>query len=147
MRTPLTFEQYLAEKHMFELAGNVLDFHDAMGAPVAEIPVDLFSFDRARKQFRADLLVEELAETLEALHHDDIVEVADGLADLIYVAIGMALEFGIPLHKVWGEVHRSNMDKRNPVTGVVLKNDVGKVMKPAGWTPPNVRAAIYGETW
>ncbi|NIQ95452.1 MAG: nucleoside triphosphate pyrophosphohydrolase family protein, partial [Desulfuromonadales bacterium] len=36
---------------------------------------------------------------------------ADALADLIYVAIGAAITYGIDLRPVWEEVHRTNMAK------------------------------------
>ena len=39
------------------------------------------------------------------------------VAVTIYIAIGTALEFGIPLDRVWREVHRSNMAKVDPETG------------------------------
>lgn len=40
-----------------------------------------------------------------------LIEVADGLADLLYVVFGTALSFGIPIEHVFAEVHRSNMTK------------------------------------
>lgn len=71
-------------------------------------------------------------------------KIADGLADVIYVAVGAALEFGIPLDRVWAEVHRSNMAKVDPATGKVIKRADGKVLKPEGWTPPDVAGVLKG---
>ena len=59
----------------------------------------------------------------------------------IYVEIGTALQLGIPLDRVWTEVHRSNMAK--VADGVVL-NEMGKVQKPEGWEPPDVEKAVFG---
>ncbi len=106
---------------------------------------------------RARLLLEETRETVEALVKEDRVAFADGLADLIYVAIGAALAYGIPLEEVWSEVQRSNMGKfvkcgdcdngwissgscpKCAGNGlVVIRDSGGKVKKPDGWTPPNI---------
>lgn len=70
----------------------------------------------------------------------DIEAVADGLADLIYVVVGAALSFGIPLERVWSEVQRANMDKLNGP-----KRADGKQLKPQGWIPPRIHEAIFGE--
>src|SRR6266699_4953861 len=64
-----------------------------------------------------DLITEEYEELFRAFAEEDLVEIADAMADLIYVVIHAALEYGIPLDKVWAEVQRSNMDKINPVNG------------------------------
>lgn len=44
---------------------------------------------------RARLIVEEFAETYAALHENDVVEAADGLADLLYVIYGTAVSYGL----------------------------------------------------
>ena len=117
---------------------------------------------------RARLMCEELGETLEAMSNDDMEGVADGLADLVYVVAGTALALGIPLDKVWDEVQRSNMSKfpecdicggsgqlqdlDNTVSldcpecsgaGLVaLRDDHGKIIKPDGWTPPDIASVL-----
>lgn len=60
---------------------------------------------------RARLMVEELAETLQAMRLGDLVGLADGLADLNYVVKGCAVTYGIPLGTVHDIVHASNMSK------------------------------------
>lgn len=59
----------------------------------------------------ARLMLEELGETLDAMRKGDLVELADGLADLVYVALWTAVVHGIPLDDVFAEVHRANMMK------------------------------------
>ena len=51
--------------------------------------------------------------------------------------LSAALEFGIPIERVWDEVHRSNMQK----IGGATRED-GKILKPDGWTPPNIARAL-----
>ena len=46
---------------------------------------------------RIRLMLEELAETVAALHENNVVEAADGLCDLLYVIYGAAVSYGIPL--------------------------------------------------
>jgi len=41
---------------------------------------------------------------------------------------------------VFAEVHRSNMAKL--VDGKVIRREDGKVLKPEGWTPPDVKGAM-----
>ncbi len=80
---------------------------------------------------------EENDEFLEACHNGDMVKAADGLADLIYVAIGTAYLMGIPLEKVWDAVQRANMKK---VGGATARNP-NDAIKPPGWQPPDVEIA------
>ena len=58
------------------------------------------------------VVAEELEETLAAASTNDIVEVADGLGDLVYFIYGMAAKAGIDLDPVLAEIHRSNMTKK-----------------------------------
>jgi len=87
--------------------------------------------------YRAHLMLEELGETIRALGTLDEEELADGLADLIYVVVGTAESFGIPLGHVVAEVHRSNMTKRKRV-----KQDPRMRDKGPNYTPPNIKQAI-----
>ena len=114
--------------------GMVREFHEKFGVPAPEIP----GFPSIQRQrLRWDLIKEELAELERADSIEDLIEVADGLADLVYVICGMALEYGIPLDEVFAEVHRTNMAK----VGGPLRDD-GKILKPEGWEPPNIKAIL-----
>lgn len=62
-------------------------------------------------------------------------DVGDAIVDLIYFTVGMALEMGLPIDKVWAEVQRANMDKFP--AGKVVRRPDGKILKPEGWRPPN----------
>lgn len=125
---------------MTALMGHVRAFHEACDVPVRPTPE---CPSPQRVQLRRDILREEWDETDQAMRRGDMLEIADGLADLIYVAIGTALEYGIPLDRVWAEVQRSNMAKRCPTTGKVRHRADGKVLKPEGWTPPDIAKALF----
>jgi predicted HAD superfamily Cof-like phosphohydrolase len=53
----------------------------------------------------------------------------------------MALVLGLPFSLAWLEVSRSNLAKISD-NGEVIKNDAGKIMKPKGWTAPDIRSLI-----
>lgn len=81
------------------------------------------------------LVVEELDELRSSTSE---VEELDAIIDLLVVIIGYGLSSGYAMQGAWDEVMRSNMDKINPVTGMVTKRADGKVMKPDYWNPPNL---------
>lgn len=87
-----------------------------------------------------DLIDEEVSETFAAIRDRDLIEVADGIADSIYVLIGLGLRLGLPLDAVWNEVQRSNMTK--VVNGAVLRRSDGKIIKPEGFTPPAIAGVL-----
>lgn len=124
---------------MTTLLDDVRAFHEMAGIPVRDTPA-MPTLDRCTLRDR--LLREEFNEFVQANKQGDIVEIADALADIIYICVGTALEYGIPLDKVWDEVHRSNMAKANPATGKVNRRADGKILKPEGWTPPDVRGVL-----
>ena len=65
---------------------------------ITEVPVDPVA-DR-----RILMLKEEVEELVGAWENDDIVEYADAIADIIYVALGAAVEAGIDIEPVIEEV-------------------------------------------
>lgn len=87
------------------------------------------------------LLLEEVAELGVALGANDLIGVADALADVLYVAYQAAASCGIPIDDVFAEVHRSNLTKV-PADGEVNYRPDGKVMKPPGYSPPDIGSVL-----
>jgi NTP pyrophosphatase (non-canonical NTP hydrolase) len=87
------------------------------------------------------LIKEEYDELFEAFLDNDVVEAADAMADLIYVIVFTAHCYGIPLARVWAEVQRTNMAKF-PDGKVLRRESDGKIMKPEGWEPPDIRKIL-----
>lgn len=106
----------------------VREFHAKVGQPDSDTP-DVSPY----REMRLRLIDEERHELGEALAADDVVAVADALADLLYVVIGSALQWGIPLDRAFAEVHRSNMTKGD---GGVRAD--GKILKGPGYSPPDL---------
>ena len=84
------------------------------------------------------LIDEEVAELVEAVTADDKVEQLDALVDILVVTIGAIRAAGFDGAGAWQEVMRTNFAKIDPNTGKVRKREDGKVLKPEGWTPPNL---------
>lgn len=70
----------------------VVDFMQVMGQPVAPKPE--FKSPKV-SMLRYNLIKEELEELEEAIMDDDYVEIADALADLLYVIYGAHATFGV----------------------------------------------------
>jgi predicted HAD superfamily Cof-like phosphohydrolase len=85
-----------------------------------------------------NLIKEEVAELMAAHNDDDKVEQLDALVDILVVTIGAIHSMGINPQEAWDEVMRTNLAKIDSATGKVLKREDGKVLKPEGWTPPNL---------
>lgn len=74
---------------------------------------------------RAHLMVSELKEVLASLTDKNELEAIDGLADLLVVTLGTAVEFKLPIDKAFQEVMRSNMTK-SPFANFFTKRFKGR---------------------
>lgn len=110
------------------------NFHHRLGLPAADFPTDGVGIDQA--WFRQRLLQSEVDELEDAVVKNDLVKIADGLADVVYAAYGTALTYGIDLDAVLSVVHRSNMTKSPPET------PGGKAVKGPDYEPPDLEAEI-----
>jgi predicted HAD superfamily Cof-like phosphohydrolase len=114
--------------------GDILEFHKAIGAHIEEHPT---LPPRTVKGLRWDLIREEMNETLTAIADDDLVKVADGIGDSMVVLLGTAVSYGIDMHPIWDEIHRTNMLKKD---GPVRAD--GKRLKPPNWEHPKIRELL-----
>lgn len=88
------------------------------------------------------LIDEEVGELLEAVAADDKVEQLDALVDILVVTMGAIRAGGFDGEGAWKEVMDTNFAKIDPSTGKVIKREDGKVLKPEGWSPPNLENFI-----
>lgn len=86
------------KKHYLSPSVLVLEFHETYGQPIRTEPV----FDVPELIMRSQLILEEASEFWEANHTNDLIEMADALADLVYVCYGAALTHGINLDSSFG---------------------------------------------
>jgi len=88
-------------------------------------------------------LIEEEAEELnQAIIDKDRVEILDALIDMLVVTIGAIHSAGFDAEGAWKEVMQTNFNKIDKDTGKVRKREDGKVLKPVGWTPPNLEPYV-----
>ena len=85
------------------------------------------------------LIEEEFRELQEA--HDMEAEL-DALIDILVVTIGAIHSAGFDGEAAWKEVMSTNFAKIDKQTGRVRKREDGKVLKPAGWTPPDLEPFV-----
>ena len=90
-----------------------------------------------QKQFDMyiSLIEEEFNELQES---EDDTETLDALIDILVVTIGAIHSMGADGEGAWKEVMATNFAKIDKETGKVRKREDGKVLKPIGWTAPNL---------
>jgi predicted HAD superfamily Cof-like phosphohydrolase len=116
----------------------VKEFNEELGVSINEY-FDYMKpeeFETHRKLILEELRETELAQKTAAGRS----EVLDGIVDTLYLVFGMAVRYGIKpalLEAAFDEVHQTNMAKR----GGPVRED-GKILKPKGWKPPNLKLVI-----
>src|SRR5690606_27317494 len=74
----------------------------------------------------------------------NMLELADGCADLSVVTTGTLSACGIADKALLEEVDRNNIAK---FRDGVKKREDGKVLKPEGHQPPDIRRVLIGQGW
>lgn len=124
---------------------DVESFHRRFGLPTSLDPLGPALLDRSTLTFRVGAKLEELSEMMRAESQEDLPKVADGLVDLVYFALGTAALMRLPFNELWAEVHRANMAKVRATgagDGRSARGHSLDVVKPAGWTPPDVEGIV-----
>ena len=85
------------------------------------------------------LIKEEVAELMQAHSQGDQIEQLDALIDILVVTVGAIHSMGADGEGAWKEVMKTNFAKIDKETGKVRKREDGKVLKPVGWVPPELR--------
>ena len=99
-------------------------------------------------EFRLKFMQEELDETREAAERGDLPAFADGLIDLMYVALGTLHLARLPTQALWDAVHAANMAKvRARREEDSKRGSIFDVVKPEGWQPPDIHAILMDHGW
>ena len=96
------------------------------------------SFNEDQYKLYINLIEEEFKELKDAIAAGDVVEQLDALEDILVVTIGAIHSAGMDGEGGWKEVMKTNFAKIDKETGKVRKREDGKVLKPVGWTPPEL---------
>lgn len=124
----------------FSNADRIREFHEALGTDMPSQPT---LPDVATLALRQALIYEEYEEVTAVFQQlisgqsDDITPLVHELTDLLYVVYGAIEACGVNPDPVFAEVHRANMQKM----GGPRRAD-GKLLKPPGWQPADVRGVI-----
>lgn len=116
----------------------VKEFQTAVGQNVGTRPE--FPNEEERV-LRRKLLKEEVEEYFDGEDKDDLENVAKELADIIYIVCGTAVSYGIPLDRVFDEVHRSNLSKLGE-DGKPLRREDGKILKGPNYSLPDIKSIL-----
>ena len=105
----------------------------ACGQTVGEENVDQY-------KLYLDLINEEVQELKDStMPADDL----DALVDILVVTMGAINSMGADGEGAWREVMATNFAKIDKVTGKVRKREDGKVLKPEGWTAPDLKKYLH----
>jgi predicted HAD superfamily Cof-like phosphohydrolase len=96
-------------------------------------------FNQEQFKLYLSLIEEEFKELQVAVNNSDQVETLDALIDILVVTIGTIHSMGSDAEGAWKEVMSTNFAKIDKDTGKVRKREDGKVLKPTGWEPPNLK--------
>lgn len=119
----------------------LVQFHRTYGLVINDTP--LRHPAQELRKLRMSLHAEEYTELKKAMMNHSLIGIADGICDLVYVAVGTAVSYGIPFDRCFAEVQRSNMSKLGE-DGLPIVREDGKILKGPNFTPPDLESIIYG---
>lgn len=103
---------------------------------------------KTQKEIASELLDEAYAKidkNGDAYSPEPIVQAsqqADAIVDWIYYSLNVAAAHCIDIEPVFELVHAANMTKVDSATGIVRRNEDGKIQKPPGWSPPDIESEL-----
>lgn len=122
---------------MKEQLDQVRDFQKAFEQTLNDEPTLLLEEE---SKLRLKLAQEELDEYEDAVKENNLVEVLDSCIDQLYILLGTVNAHGLQdkFLEAFNLVHANNMSKLDE-NGKVLKNAAGKVIKPKGFVPVDLK--------
>ena len=100
------------------------------------------TYNESQYSMYLNLIKEEAEELRVAIENKDQIEQLDALVDILVVTIGAIHSAGFDAEGAWKEVMKTNFAKIDKETGKVRKREDGKVLKPTGWTPPELEPFV-----
>ena len=84
-------------------------------------------------------LQEELDELQDALNMEDYIQTCDALVDLVWVAIRIGFNCGLPMPEIWKAVYDSNMNGKRKVFSAdeSKRGDPHDIIKMPDWVSPD----------
>ncbi len=125
---------------MKNLIQRIEEFHVKFGIPVGKVIGDT---TRGQQDLHYTLMLEELNEYKEAVERGDIVGVADGLGDVLFVLVSSLVAHGLQgcFGDIINEICDSNMSKLGEDGKPIYRAD-GKIMKGKDYFAPRLKEII-----
>ena len=94
-------------------------------------------------------LLQDCLNTIDKSKHETftksdelIAAQADAIVDMWYYGLNGFAKKSVDLSAIFQVVHAANMAKKDPKTGKFLHREDGKILKPPGWSPPDIVAEV-----
>ena len=129
-----TITEVIRSMHPNTVENMVRKFHN-----MANLPVRMTTWNTPNSQIQIDLIDEEYRELEAAVYDENDVAELDAICDLVYVLVGLCVRHGWDFDEAFKRVHHSNMTK---VLGKKRFRRDGKILKPKGWAPPDLRDLV-----
>ena len=126
-----------------EILSKVEEFQNATDQPISKSPCN---GDDRNNTLRYQLMAEENKEYLVATLQEDQVEILDAVVDMLYILAGTINQHGLQdlIEPAFNLVHQNNLTKVGP-NGKVLRDPNGKILKPQGFQPVNLKQLFKDE--
>lgn len=126
-----------------EILSKVAEFQNATDQTVNQ-ETSLLSLKEAN--LRYELMAEENTEYFAACVGKDKTEILDACVDMLYILAGTINSHGLQelIEPAFELVHTNNMTKVGP-DGKVLRDPNGKILKPQGFQPVNLKQLFKDE--
>jgi predicted HAD superfamily Cof-like phosphohydrolase len=115
--------------------GDVIKFMRAAGQ-------DVLNGSETQAALYMTLIQEEIQEFFDAVKEGNDTEILDAIFDTIWVMQAYGISRGWNMYSAWDEGAKSNLSKIDAATGLCIRRDDGKILKPEGWQPPNFRQFV-----
>lgn len=121
---------------MKEFLNKVREFQVASGQPTNDKPTNC---NYRETELRHDLMLEENGEYFDATEASNLTETLDACVDMAYILFGIINMHGLQdlFEEAFSLVHTNNMTK--VVDGKVIRNASGKILKPEGYVPVDLK--------
>jgi NTP pyrophosphatase (non-canonical NTP hydrolase) len=97
-----------------------------------------YKVTKDQRALRAELIIEEVSELIDALSLRNEVDLGDAVADLLYVVFGTGVTYSLPVRRLFMEVHRSNMTKSKTAA-----DHAGDKGKSKDFSPADIKSVIH----
>lgn len=126
-----------------EILSKVAEFQNATDQTVNQ-ETSLLALKEAN--LRYELMAEENTEYFAACVSKDKVEILDAVTDMLYILAGTINSHGLQdlVGPAFELVHQNNLTKVGP-NGKVLRDPNGKILKPQGFQPVNLKQLFKEE--